>query len=88
MRFATTYETNLPETAANTANATIIIQIVFAILGFMAVLYLIFAGIKFITSQGDPAGVAQARQSIIYALVGIAVAVSAEIIVTFVIGSF
>ncbi len=89
MNFAqTTYETNLPTTAADATNATMVIQIIFGIIGFIAVLYLIFAAIKFITSQGDPAGVAQARQSIIYALLGIVVAVSAEVIVTFVIGSF
>lgn len=80
------YETNLPNVQASSDNVTIALQYIFALIGAFAVIYIIYAGIHFITSQGDPAGIAKARQSIIYAVIGLIVAVSAELIVTFAIG--
>lgn len=78
--------TGLPVVQASSGNVTTIIQIVFGVIGAFAVIIIIVAGIQFITSNGDPQGVARARQAIIYAAVGLAVAVSAEAIVTFVLG--
>jgi len=76
--------TNLPQGAATGNNLQNIISIVLATFGAVAVLIIVIAGLKFVTSQGDPQGVAKARMTIVYALVGLAVAVSAEIIVNFV----
>lgn len=41
--------------------------------GVAAVFFIIISGIKFITSGGDQIKVAQAKQSITYALIGLAV---------------
>jgi hypothetical protein len=41
--------------------------------------------LQLVLSQGDPKSAAQARQTIIYAVIGLVVAISAEVIVTFVI---
>lgn len=41
------------------------------IAGFTAVIFLVLAGIKYITSTGDPAEISKAKQSIIYALIGL-----------------
>ena len=60
------------------------IQIFTVIIGIIAVLVLILAGIRFITSNGDPSSVAVARQTVIYAIVGLAVTAAAQIIVSFV----
>ncbi|MCA1807368.1 MAG: pilin [Actinobacteria bacterium] len=49
-----------------------------------AVIMLIVGGIKYILSTGDPAKTTNARNTIIYALVGIVVAVFARVIVLFV----
>jgi hypothetical protein len=46
----------------------------------------VLAGLKFVTSGDEPQEVAKARNNVIYALVGLAIVVSADVIVTFVIG--
>jgi hypothetical protein len=53
--------------------------------GFIAVIMVIIAGVRFITSQGDSSKVAGARSAIIYALVGIVIVALAQTIVFFVI---
>jgi hypothetical protein len=72
--------------SAKTLNTTIqnIINIFSAIIGVVAVLMIIFAGFKFITAGGEAKNIATARQSIVYALVGLAVVALAQIIVDYV----
>lgn len=62
------------------------LDVVFAILGGIALIIIIVAGIRLMLSRGDPQGVAKARDTIIYAAVGLAVAVSAYTILNFVVG--
>ena len=78
-------ETNFPNVAAGQNQLTIILQIVFGIVGAVAVIYIIKAGFGLITSLGNPEALAKARQALIFAGVGLAIALSAELIVTFVI---
>ncbi len=70
----------------STINKTIktALNIISIVVGIMAVFMLIFGGMKFITSQGDSAGVASARNTIIYALVGLVVVLLSQFIVQFV----
>lgn len=53
--------------------------------GAIAVIMIIFAGFRLVKSGGDPSKVTVARETIIYALVGIIVIVTARLIVGFVI---
>lgn len=78
--------TALPKVYADRDAATTVLQITFGIVGALAVFFIILGGLKMITSQGDPQGISQARKMIIYAAIGLAVAVSAEVIVTWVLG--
>jgi hypothetical protein len=71
---------------AKTDNLTSILNVVFGILGAISVLVITIAGIQFMTSGGEPQKVANAKNTIIYALVGLAVAIFAAVIVNFVIG--
>lgn len=57
------------------------------IAGIIAVIMLIVSGLKFITSEGDASKAASARQSLIYAIVGLVVVVVAQVIVRFVLGN-
>jgi len=57
---------------------------VFAILLAAAVIFIVIAGYQFLTSGGDPARVASARNSLLYALIGIAVGFLAKAFVTLV----
>lgn len=60
---------------------TSIINIVLVIAGFLAVIYLIYSGIRYITSAGNADVAKAARQGIINAVIGIAVIVASFVIV-------
>lgn len=59
-----------------------------AIVGVIAVVMVILAGLHFITAQGDPGKVATARNTLIYAAIGIMVVALAQLFVKFVLKRF
>ena len=61
-----------------------IINVVLGIVGIVAVVMMIMGGISFITSQGDAGKVTKARNTILYGVVGLIVALLAFAIVNFV----
>jgi len=61
------------------------ISILALVLGVIAVIVIIIAGIRMSTSQGNPQSVSGARNQVIYAAIGLVVAVLAQSIVVFVI---
>ena len=61
-----------------------IINVVIGVVGVIAVLMMIIGGISFITSQGDASKVTKARNTILYGVVGLVVALLAFAIVNFV----
>jgi hypothetical protein len=77
---------DIPQKGLTSVTVDNVLKIVFGTLGAIALIIIIIAGIKFITSQGNPEALAKARNTIIYAAVGLAVAIGAFSIVTFVIG--
>lgn len=78
---------NVPTTAATGTQVNQIISIVLVIVGAIALLMMVIAGISLITSEGNPQKVANARKTIIFAAIGAVIAASALIIVNFVLGS-
>lgn len=86
---------NMPETetAADGEEKTLIwyigtvINVVLGLVGIIAVVVIIIGGISFITSQGDPGKVTKARNTILYGVIGVVVALLAFTIVTFVLKS-
>lgn len=52
--------------------------------GVIAVIMLIVSGLKYITSQGDAASITSAKNSLLYAVIGLVVVVFAQILVKFV----
>lgn len=61
-----------------------VINIMSAIGGVIAVIMIIIGGIRFVTSSGDSNSTASARNTIIYALIGLVVIAFAQVIVQFV----
>jgi hypothetical protein len=55
------------------------------LIGIAAVIIIIFGGIKYITSGGKPESVSSAKSTIVYALVGILIALLSQGIIVFVI---
>ena len=63
---------------------TSVIKILSSIVGIVAVITIILAGLKYITSGSNPQDVNNARERIIYAVVALLLAVSAQALVQFV----
>ena len=57
------------------------------IIGALAVIMIIFGGFKYVTSSGDAPAVASAKNTILYAVIGVIVAILAYSIVGFVLDS-
>lgn len=62
-----------------------IISLLSIVVGIAAVIGIIIGGLKFVTSGNNPQEVTKARETVIYALVALAVAALAQVIVRFVI---
>ena len=65
---------------------TTISNTVLLLVGVVAVLFLIIGGFQYISSAGNPENVGKAKQTILYAIIGIVVTLLAYVIVKFVIG--
>jgi hypothetical protein len=63
-----------------------ILSVVFVFIGGLATLMLIIASISYIISNGEASKISQAKQAILYALVGLVVSISGFAIVQFVAG--
>lgn len=65
-----------------------ITDVLLFIIGAISVIMLIIGGIRYVVSGGDSAAVTSAKNTILYAVVGIVVAILAYALVNFVIGNF
>ncbi len=83
----TSNEFNVPKGDLSNDAVQTVLQIVFALIGAVAVIILMLAALKYITSRGDPQAVAKAKNTIVYAAIGLVISVSAFTIVGFVIKS-
>jgi len=61
-----------------------IIEILLRVAAIIAVVMVIVGGVTFTTSQGNPEEAAKARKTLLYAVVGLFVAISAAVVVTFI----
>jgi uncharacterized membrane protein YuzA (DUF378 family) len=70
-----------------TSTISTAVQILSVVAGIAAVIMVIISGFRYITSGGDSGKVGNAKNSLIYALVGIAIVVLAQFLVHFVINN-
>lgn len=61
----------VPATTDPTSVIQLVINLLFSAAGTLAVVYLMYGGIKWITSRGDKIGVESARKHIVAAIIGI-----------------
>lgn len=66
----------------------IIIDTMMILLGGIAVIMIVIAGIKYTTSNGDPSKTKSAKDTMLYSVIGIVVAISAYAIVKFITNRF
>lgn len=64
-----------------------IIEILLRVAGLFAVLFVMYGGFQYITSQAEPEKVNRAKNTIINALIGLVIAILASVIVNFIAGS-
>ncbi len=65
-----------------------ITNVMLFLIGAISVIMLIIGGIRYVVSGGDSSAVTAAKNTILYAIVGVVVAILAYAVVNFVIGSF
>lgn len=83
---------NLSDSDTTCANSTssvnslvsTVIEILSWLIGVLSIIMVIFGGFRFITSGGDSAATTSARNTIFYALIGLALAILAQLLVHFV----
>ena len=82
-------ETNPGSTSASlTDMIKIIVNVLLFIVGVVSVIMIVIGGIKYTTSNGDSNQVTSAKNTILYSVIGLIVAILAYAIVDFVIGAF
>jgi len=64
----------------------VILADLFGVIGALSLLFLIIGGFRYVLSSGDPQNTALAKGTIIYAIIGLLIAVVAESIVSLVLG--
>ena len=76
---------DIPKTVLNENATERGFQMVFAILAGIALLILLYAGLKYVLSRGEPAEVAKAKNTILYAVIGLVLSAGAFSIIGFII---
>ena len=72
----------------NTGIFTQIVSVMLFLVGILSVIMLIFGGLRYIISRGESKAVESAKNTILYAIVGLIVSIMSYAIVNFVISSF
>jgi len=65
---------------------TLVINLFSIVVGVISVIMIIIGGLKYITSGGDSGNVTGAKNTILYAIIGLVVVALAQLIVKFVLG--
>ncbi len=64
-----------------------ITEILLRLSSLVAIVFVIYGGIMFITSQGNSESTSKARSTIINSLIGLGIAVTASVLISFIAGS-
>lgn len=80
--------TGIPTTKADQSAVTNALGAVFIVVGAVCVLFILIGAIRYVTSGGDANGVSRAKDTILYAVIGLVVTLAAFLIVQLVLGLF
>ena len=76
----------VPKTTLTDSTIRTGLELVFGLAGGVALVVAVVSGLRFTLTQGDPAAVNRARNSLIFAIVGVVICLTAYSIVAFVLG--
>lgn len=62
-----------------------VIRLVLLVTGIAAVIVIIIGGLRYITSSGDPNSIEGAKNTILFAIIGLVIALTGQLIIAFVI---
>lgn len=79
-------QVNLPTLSANSSTLEIIMGLVWGVAASLCVLFIVIGAFKYVLANGDPNQIASAKNTIIYALIGLVITMSGFTIVNFVTG--
>lgn len=74
-----------PGSVQNGSFISTLLTLAIGVVAAISVLFVAIGGLRYVFSQGDPQAAAKAKGTIIYALIGLAVAIIAQGIVIFVV---
>lgn len=80
---AITPPTGLPQTDATQTKVQAVLNVIFIVLGSVALLMVMIGAFKYVISQGEPQATKSAKNTIMYSFIGLVVALGAWGIVTF-----
>ncbi|MBR0134553.1 hypothetical protein IJM16_04845, partial [Candidatus Saccharibacteria bacterium] len=69
------------------ASIGVILNVVYGIIGIVAVVMVILGGISYTTSQGDPGRLKKAKDTILYGIIGLVIVLMAFAITSFVLSA-
>ncbi len=67
--------------------AKVVVNIISLITGIAAVIMIVVAGVKFVTSGGESSAVSSAKNTLVYAIIGLVIVALAQLIVHFVLNA-
>lgn len=77
-------ELEIPQPSLTQNTISSVLQVVFGVAGGVALLIITIAGLQYVLSQGNPQSTAKAKDTILYALIGLIVCILAFSIIGFV----
>lgn len=75
----------LPKVNADSDRLQVIFNLILSIMGTVGVLIVVLAGIRYMTSRGNPQETAKAKNAILFSIIGLIVIMLAFVIVNFVV---
>lgn len=79
---------NVKEDSSLMPTIKTIIDVIIGVLGIVAVIVIVLGGVQYTLSTGDPGRIKKAKDTILYGIIGLVVAILAYAIVNFVLSSF
>lgn len=76
-----------PAGVANGAVIPTVLTVIFTVIGAVSFMIIVIAGLKYVLSQGEPQATTVAKNAIIYALIGLVIAIAAQSAVSLVVNA-
>lgn len=78
----------IPKVEINAALLTTVFNLVLAVAGAVAVAFIVWGGMQYILSQGESNKITQAKNTLLYSIVGLVIVMFSFAILNFVLGKF